>query len=231
MGNNFLIKNLEVLARQNKGLAEAVGDYTDTTDIIVEKARSGAMTASINGISLHSRFDPVIEAKQWVESEAVTEALSSGFSLAVFGMGLGYHIIELAKLLDRFTIIETNLVVMKAALTWLDFTNTLDNMTIITDINKLNGNIADTLLFHSPSKRLNPGLYRQVASLIYATQKLAGFKKDLVQLPEFDQVLRGLKPGKSFSTPGMASIIEARKGPLSRGEKYILLLNELSQTA
>ena len=231
MGNDFLIENLEVLARRNSALAETVGDYADTRDIIAEKARSGAMTASINGISLHSRFDPEIEARQWVESEAVTKALSSGSSLAVFGMGMGHHIIELARFLDRFTIIETDLGVIKTALTWLDFTNTLDKMTVITDVSKLDGNIADILLFHSPSKRLNPGMYRRAASLIYATQKLAGLERDIAQLPEFEQVIRGLKPGKSFSIPGLTSIIEAREGPLSRGEKYILLLNELSQTA
>ncbi|TZE82174.1 motility associated factor glycosyltransferase family protein [Calorimonas adulescens] len=73
----------------------------DNFHISIKHSKSSVDTATvdINGKEyyIHSLYDPIAEAKRWVSNIELKE----GSIFVVFGLGLGYHIIELCKLLDN----------------------------------------------------------------------------------------------------------------------------------
>ncbi|MCE9500920.1 MAG: hypothetical protein K8R21_10540, partial [Leptospira sp.] len=60
--NSFLSQNLEYLGPQNKDRILSAPDIG-----IIQKAKSGKSTISIDGIYFHSRHDPGKEAKRFAE--------------------------------------------------------------------------------------------------------------------------------------------------------------------
>lgn len=60
----------------------------------LEESKSGFYTLKYEGKYIHSRYDPIREAKQFVNSNA--KALYKK-KVLVYGIGLGYHIVEILK--------------------------------------------------------------------------------------------------------------------------------------
>ncbi len=93
-------------------------------------SKSGALTASEGGLRLHSAYNPVREA-----AGAVAGAGLEDKSTAVFyGFGLGYHLVECARLFPskKLIIIEPDICRFYAALCILDWTEVfkLENLVI-----------------------------------------------------------------------------------------------------
>lgn len=60
----------------------------------LEESKSGFYTLKYNGKYLHSKYDPIKEAKQFIFSNA---NVLNKKKVLVYGIGLGYHIIEILK--------------------------------------------------------------------------------------------------------------------------------------
>lgn len=60
----------------------------------LEKSKSGSITLKYNGKYIHSKYDPVKEAKQFVDNN---EHLLKKDKVLVYGIGLGYHLDEILK--------------------------------------------------------------------------------------------------------------------------------------
>lgn len=63
----------------------------------IEKTKTGLMTLKCNGKYIHSKYDPLREAEQFA---AGNEELLNNSIIAVYGLGLGYHVQSLAKRID-----------------------------------------------------------------------------------------------------------------------------------
>lgn len=91
----------------------------------LESAKNGIITASEGGVRLHSAYNPEREASGAVGRDEVFQKSAVVF----YGFGLGYHVIELAKLLKtrggelpRVVLIEPDISHFFAAMSVLDWT-------------------------------------------------------------------------------------------------------------
>lgn len=80
--------------------------------ISLEKARNGSTVAIINGVYLHSVYDPEKEADAFVETYEKQLQLKN--HILILGLALGYHIEKVTKYLRthhgeyKITVLETN---------------------------------------------------------------------------------------------------------------------------
>ena len=76
--------------------------------LTVDVSRTGHKILKTDGRSFSSSIDPVKEAQNW--ARAAVQNLGAGETLFVLGLAAGYHVVELAKVLDpsRFLVIENS---------------------------------------------------------------------------------------------------------------------------
>jgi hypothetical protein len=78
----------------------------------LETARNGLTVPIINGVYLHSIYNPLKEAETYAEN--FSETLKKKNTVLILGLGFGYHIVEVAKLLNKthatykIIVLETN---------------------------------------------------------------------------------------------------------------------------
>jgi len=165
-------KRFPQLAEIYKDTITALSGALDSGDLPpfwqVKPSKSGDLTATENGLSLHSSYNPVREAAGAV-SQAEVEAKST---TVFFGFGLGYHLVEWAKKYNcsgkKLVIIEPDTAHFFASLSVLDWTQvfTVDQLVIavgcpaenvlglIEDQSKVNiGNtgVSDAFFFNLPA--------------------------------------------------------------------------------
>ena len=97
---------------------------TQLPSLLIQTAKNGEVTASDNGKLLHSAYNPSREAHNSVFIPEVQEKSSIVF----YGMGLGYHLVEAAKLIlqnsnkKKLIVVEPNLEYFLASLQLIDWT-------------------------------------------------------------------------------------------------------------
>lgn len=112
--NLLLNKNLKLFQQRFPQLAEELITFSQTvenksylpTDVELELARNSCPTASYNGISLHSKYDPEKESEKQMDIPQINESKNIVF----MGFGLGYSPIALAKKYPekKLVLIENN---------------------------------------------------------------------------------------------------------------------------
>ena len=124
--NSIWNKNFQAFKNRFPQLAQMTGSSPVPPEKFwkLESARNGMITASEGSVRLHSAYNPEREAAGAVNREEVF-----GKSAIVFyGFGLGYHVIECAKLLTqnkkscRLVVIEPDIAHFFAAMAVLDWT-------------------------------------------------------------------------------------------------------------
>lgn len=77
--------------------------------VTIETARGGQPVVKREGRWLASSFDPVREGSAWAKKAAAN--VQPGEQVFVFGLGSGYHVTELAKLVsrDQFLVFEESI--------------------------------------------------------------------------------------------------------------------------
>jgi len=113
--------NLRALRRRHPTLAQELGAAPHDSALRctsrcpeILPTRSGAPTCRHRGLTLHSAFDPVREARRLIEKE-----VDDGSSLVVFfGFGLGYYVEAFVRLFPQHTalVIEPDLGLFQLAL-------------------------------------------------------------------------------------------------------------------
>ena len=147
-------KNISELRKSDPALADVLSVAGHRPYLKIIESRNGNPSIIINNITLHSRYDPVKEAKEWVQH--YREKIEGSKAISVFGFGLGYHILELCKDVDKeITVFEPKPEVLRAALESVDLTSILSKVKIITDINALPVEHNSEILVHKPSYELN----------------------------------------------------------------------------
>ncbi|MBF0545134.1 MAG: motility associated factor glycosyltransferase family protein [Candidatus Riflebacteria bacterium] len=134
----FLQKNLKSLAAHPNllFLVEGISKKPSTEKYVIDTAKTGLQTLTVcsadgKAFSLHSKYDPLSEAKKQVEN-----SFSNQSHVLLFGMGLGYmidFILEKTASLQRFQkiiVVEPDPFVFMAALQARDFSNILTSRKI-----------------------------------------------------------------------------------------------------
>lgn len=148
--------------------------------ISVENARGGQPVLKKEGRWLASSFDPVKEAMAWAKQAAQT--LGPGDCLFVFGLGSGYHVAELAKILrrDRYLVIESDPEIARVV---FDLIPEIDESRVVieTDWIKLvnDDRFRDVLAGvyryskYGPSCQMSPEFYRFVENLLIGRDRIS----------------------------------------------------------
>ncbi|RKY66792.1 MAG: hypothetical protein DRQ02_08290 [Candidatus Latescibacterota bacterium] len=169
-------ENLGLLRRVNPNLVPSIKLTKIPDGLEVKTSRTGLPVPRIEGISLHSTYDPVGEAKRLVEAEKSMINDQSPRTILVFGLGFGYHIEQLLRLCpqSRVVIIEPRRGVLRAAMEFVDLKEILQRCQLWVgeapeqlwkEISKEAAlcQIDQWRIFeHKPSVRLNRSYFKQI---------------------------------------------------------------------
>ncbi|MFH1092083.1 MAG: hypothetical protein V1742_11000 [Pseudomonadota bacterium] len=230
---SLLERNLEALAGKDLSLAGMIRLADPPAKALVVPSQKGLPTLIVNGVSLHSRFDPEAEAQAWLDSEEVQAAMNQGLKPVVFGLGLGYHVLALTNFFKEVVVIELEAAFIRLAFSHLDFSAAMSNLEFLTRPEPGIDWSRTLLMPHAPSVRLKRDVFNSWVSLIKSGRRTgretaAQLKADLRNLPGLGSVLSGFEPGSTLGLPDLALAIRKRQGPLSEGEIYVLLMQELA---
>ena len=130
MSQGFFSQNMAVLNQHNPLLAEELEKAEDVCEELkIETSAAGPPTLIVNGIYIHSRRDPELEARRLVERavESYNAGMSPGGTpgdapAIVLGFGLGYAVCALAAKFPQrpIIVVEKNAGMIKKALEVLD---------------------------------------------------------------------------------------------------------------
>src|SRR3990170_2494594 len=186
-----LEKNLLYLSHVDKVLTERIKSIPAASEngtIKILESPVGAptlKTISYDGIevSLHSLYDPVTEARRFVE----TKDLANTDSYTIAGFGFGYHALELLNRIKQdkwLTIIEAREDIFRAAIEYVDLSALLSRPKTRIFVGQSKGQFVSadwplfldwvknflndseveniTIITHAPSVRLLPEFYKNV---------------------------------------------------------------------
>lgn len=163
---NLLDKNLKLIESIDKKLSELVRrtEYSDKYNVLL--SRKGLPVLRVYNTLLHSSYDPQKEAETWAGHNINAW---DGYSLPlVYGVGLGYHLIELLKRIEHeVLVVEPDTCVFKLFLEHVDISPFIkkvgflvspqdDELLLILKNNK------PFLMPHLPSVNSSPSLYQTI---------------------------------------------------------------------
>lgn len=148
--------------------------------ISVENARGGQPVLKKDGRWLASSFDPVKEGAAWAKQ--AVQLLSPGDCLFIFGLGSGYHVAELAKVLsrDRYLVIENDPEIARVV---FDLLPEIDESRVIVEsewtklvsIDRFRDLLAGVYRFakYGPSCQMSPKFYEMTENLLIGRDRLS----------------------------------------------------------
>ncbi len=146
---NVFNSNLNRLREISPSLAENLATLESSSEYSIDSSKGGCPTLKWNSASgrslfLHSRYNPAQEAERFIDTLDVKGA--SNF--IVFGLGLGYHLIELIKKApshSKFFIVESRPEILKLALEGDHFSQVLNTPHIRWLVGRNVGNLNEAL--------------------------------------------------------------------------------------
>ncbi|MBP2675071.1 MAG: uncharacterized protein H6Q84_1911, partial [Deltaproteobacteria bacterium] len=162
----FFERNMKELEAVDGRLAERVRNAERGAGLSVVPSKTGPPSIKVDGAALHSVYDPVREAREWVEHHG--KDTDGAASIAVLGFGLGYHVEELLRGTDKpVTVFEPRVDILRAALEARDLSAILSRARIFVESDDLavpapGGTLA--VLRYPPSVRLDPAAFEVAAS-------------------------------------------------------------------
>ena len=167
---NYFSQNIEVLKKVNPDLAAQLENTAIPPEYKLVEARSGVPSLKIDGVYLHSSYDPVIEAERQVEKTEIAQ----GVKYLLKGFGLGYLAETLFSKGADLIAAEADPVVLRAALESRDLGGLLNNIPIFCGGISEDFNIfleqrgihsQPAEIKHIPSYKRNPGFYDSLRKL------------------------------------------------------------------
>jgi hypothetical protein len=227
-------KNLAVLAERDAETAARIMHEETFDDCRIITARSGAVTAAVRGVTLHSRFDPVSEACGFAD-RAFRLAEADRRTPAIFGFGLGYHVSESAQRCDELPVIEPDPKMLRLAFGLLDLSDVLPRVIFLTPAD---GGLADRRLLlapHGPSVRLRRREYELWRAKLDAgpagaapAETAAELQSRLAEIPGAEEMLSQFADGQRITEEEFVEAARLRPGRLSTIGVYALVLGELT---
>jgi len=162
----YFEQNLKKLETLSPRLAKRLRGAESVGSVSVVTSKAGPPSIKVGDVLLHSVYDPVREARDWVEHHRSYIEASS--SIAVLGFGFGYHIEELLRVTDKPVVaFDPRIDVLLAAALARDLSELLSLISIACCLDDLEAPSADGMLGilrHEPSVRLDPAAHEQAAS-------------------------------------------------------------------
>ncbi len=195
--SDVFLRNMAALWRSDAKLAQRIDDLPLDAGLPVEATRVGEPTAAVvtpdgRRIYLHSRYDPIKEARRVVSGLDLEET----FCFVLSGFGLGYHARELHKQLkgDAFLLVtEPDLALLETAFEHVDLHELLESKRCVfltdTDPGPLHeklSNLNTTMMLgakfvaHPPSEQTAGGFQAEMRNLL--TDYFAYCRMSLVTL-------------------------------------------------
>ena len=214
MKDNLFKQNLRVLEKSFPDLAKKVYETELSDDIVLITAKDGSPTAKIRTqkgeILLHSKVDPVLEAKRIAE-RVVREETGEGYLLA--GLGLGYTLFELLGKIEEqvsVIIVEKRLDLFKLSLSLFDYRPILKAATLSFLIGEKPEDAAISarsiqVIKHSPSFNLYPDYYSFIL----------GQESVLLCRPEIRSRIKQAKDYRKFASSALRILTFELKGGMS----------------
>lgn len=150
---------------------------TQLPSLLIQTAKNGEVTASDNGKLLHSAYNPSREAHNSVFIPEVQEKSSIVF----YGMGIGYHLVEAAKLIlqnsnkKKLIVVEPNLEYFLASLQLIDWTEIFKVEKLVLAINcpaeSILPLIEDTTTINTTLQGVSDAFYFDIASFTQHNQQ------------------------------------------------------------
>jgi hypothetical protein len=146
---NYYTLNVDALRKRYNALASKIEKTSELSDDIeVLYSKSNVPIIKYKDKLLHSRYNPIDEARRWVEanSEAIDNKRNG---LIIIGLGLGYHIEEIIKRNENkdILIIEPSLSIFKSACRIRDLTNIVSNKNITLSVGEDEKQIESKMLY------------------------------------------------------------------------------------
>lgn len=192
VGNELFVHNMRALWRHDPDLAMRVDAVADDERLPLEPTRSGAWTAKMptpDGATtyLHSRYEPVAEAKRLADSVA----LEDKFCFVVSGLGLGYHVRALFERLrgDSFILCsEPSIPLIATALSCVDLADVIASrrFVILTDDDK--ARLHDRLKEYNTLIMLGAQFVHHPPSLRVAPKALAAINKAVAEFVTYTRM-------------------------------------------
>ena len=129
---NYYDKNIKLLREYRPDLKIGVNNKVPE-EIKPQQSKSGEVTVTCKGSLIHSRYNPVKEGRNFVE----TSNIEAGDTVICYGLGLGYHIEAILKRVGtegKCYVIELNQSLLASALILRNLAKiiTADNIVIVT---------------------------------------------------------------------------------------------------
>ncbi|MCL1925809.1 MAG: glycosyltransferase [Syntrophorhabdaceae bacterium] len=171
----YLEQNLKKLEALSPRLAKRLRDAECAGSVTVVTSKAGLPSIKIEDALLHSLYDPAREARDWVEHhQADIEAASS---IAVLGVGFGYHVEELLRVTNKPVVaFEPRLDVLRAAATARDMSALFSRVQIACCPDDLEVPPTDGLLCvlrYEPSVRFDHAAHEEAASRLETLHAVA----------------------------------------------------------
>jgi len=221
---SLLDRNLAAFFQADRGSADRIRQALPPPGVELLPTRSGDTTVIVDGASLHSRFDP------WPEAETLAaKALAGRTRLALYGLGLGYHALVLARRADHLWVVEPKRWMIRLAFSHLDFSAVASRLSFLIDPAEADGCPALFLLPHPPSARLDPKSVREWARRLARIETAGELRAACEGAAGLSAVLEAFPAETAIPLKTLAHEARRGQGPLEEGEILILLLEGLSQ--
>lgn len=232
----FLSKNLEKLLIKNPDLTIRLKNTHPPPEIQVIFSRTALPVIRIGQATFHSMMDPEKEARDWAGRVKVSPSFQEDNRVAVFGFGMGYHV---KALLDRgcpsVTVLEPRLDILRVALEWGDFSEYMNRITWVVDLQNLPSRKFSTLLRHQPSARFYRNIFPLWEERLTTGDKHKETMGDLLESfkdhREITEFLKVFPPDEPVNLGRLAGGIVRDQGPLRDWQIIFLLMKEFQDRA
>jgi spore maturation protein CgeB len=191
---SFLERNVRVLEGLDKGLAQTIQQVRKTKRIEVITTKNGMPTVRVDGLALHSSYDPVREADLQV-GRFLEEEPGDGPIFAL-GSGLGYHLESLLRATHPSPVIlvEPDVEVFRLALESREMEKVLTAcrqlfvgkplQEVLVGLEEwIRSRQAWRIFVHRPSMRMHPAYFERVVTRIKAKNATRGVSLNILIVP------------------------------------------------
>ncbi len=189
MSSNRFETNLKRLEKKNPELVDALRECRAPRDLEIRLSRSGLPVPILKQRSIHSSYDPIQEARKWVDALRLDRDNRNLYVLG--GFGFGYHVVEILKRIhpEQLIVVEPNPPLLRAALEHCAEEFFPPDLRILTGDNALDiyntlsaesgkTNVNCDFIEHPASCRDMPEFYRTLSGILQVQKHAAtgGFK-------------------------------------------------------
>ncbi len=126
------------------------------------QSRTGKPVLRVGSITYHSMYDPEAEGRRFAERVLEAGKKESGGTIAIFGLGFGYHVKGLCCSGCELRIIEPSLETVKFAMQHVDLEEIFKNATIDTHTDVTNAD-EEHVVYHQPSLKYSKSFFENEA--------------------------------------------------------------------